>query len=86
MTLQGTGFFTKDSDGQGVRRTATDTGEFLVGFRYRFNPWIAAEGTYGYARNTQNYFTATGLSGVQANTHQVTGAFVLTPLGRVNTK
>lgn len=83
VTLQGTGFFTKNSDGQGIRRTTTDTGGFLVGFRYRFNPWIAAEGNYGYARNTQNFFTGTGLSGIQANTHQITGAFVLTPPLRV---
>ncbi|MBI2819973.1 MAG: porin family protein [Acidobacteria bacterium] len=79
ITLQGTGFFTKNSNGNGISRTTTDTGGFLAGFRYRLNPWIAAEGNYGYARNTHNYFTLAGPFGVQANTHQVTGAFVLTP-------
>ena len=79
ITLQGTGFFAKNSEGRGVSRTATDTGGFLVGFRYRFNPWVAVEGNYGYARNTQNFLTGTGLSGIQANTHEATGAFVLTP-------
>ncbi|OFW41862.1 MAG: hypothetical protein A3J28_01440 [Acidobacteria bacterium RIFCSPLOWO2_12_FULL_60_22] len=79
VTLQGTGFFTKNSDGNGISRTTTDTGGFLVGFRYRFNPWVAVEGNYGYARNTQNFLTPALPYGVQANTHQVTGAFVLTP-------
>lgn len=79
VTLQGTGFFTKNSDGNGISRTTTDTGGFLAGFRYRFTRWIAVEGNYGYARNTQNFFSASALSGIQANTHQVTGAFVLTP-------
>lgn len=79
ITLQGTGFFTKNSDGNGISRTTTDTGGFLVGFRYRFNPWIAAETNYGYARNTQRFLTGTTLSGIQANTHEATAAFVLTP-------
>lgn len=84
VTLQGTGFFTKNSDGNEISRTTTDTGGFLVGFRYRFNPWIAAEGNYGYARNTQRFLTGATVSGIQANTHQVTGAFVLTPPVKVN--
>ena len=79
VTFQGTGFFTKNSDGRGISRTTTDTGGFLVGFRYRFNRWIAAEANYGYARNTQRFLTGNTLSGIQANTHQATAAFVLTP-------
>lgn len=79
VTLQGTGFFTKNSEGNGISRTTTDTGGFLVGFRYRINHWAAVEGNYGYARNTQNFLTPSWPYGVQANTHQVTGAFVLTP-------
>ena len=31
ISIQGTGFFTKDTDGNGIRQHATDTGEFLVG-------------------------------------------------------
>jgi Outer membrane protein beta-barrel domain len=79
VTLQGTGFFTKNSNGNGISRTSTDKGGFLVGFRYRFTPWIAAEGNYGYTRTTQNFITPALNYGVQANVNQVTGAFVLTP-------
>jgi outer membrane immunogenic protein len=76
VSVQGTGFFTKDSDGNGVRNQATQTGGFLVEYRYDINRWIAAEGAYGYSRNTQLYSGFTP-AGVQANVHQITGAAVV---------
>jgi opacity protein-like surface antigen len=77
ISLQGTGFFTKDTNGQGISRSATDTGGFQVGYRYNFNRWLAAEGDYGYDRNTQRYFGSFGESRVQANVHAVTGDVVV---------
>jgi opacity protein-like surface antigen len=77
ISLQGTGFFTKDSTGQGTTQRGTESGGFLVGYRYHFNRWLAAETVYGYSRNTQQYFGTAGLSGVQANIHQATGGFVV---------
>jgi opacity protein-like surface antigen len=77
ISLQGTGFFTKDSTGQGNTQRATDTGGFLVGYRYHFNRWLAAEGVYGYGRNSQNFFSGGGLARVQSNIHQATGGFVV---------
>jgi hypothetical protein len=71
ISLQGTGFFTKDTQGNGVRNQATDTGGFLVGYRYNINRWLAAEANYGYDRNTQSYFGTT-IARVQSNIHQVT--------------
>jgi hypothetical protein len=56
ISLQGTGFFTKDSTGRGTLQRGTETGGFLVGYRYHFNRWLAAEAVYGYDRNTQQYF------------------------------
>src|ERR1700726_1587632 len=60
ISIQGTGFFTKDTDGNGIQQHATDTGGFLVGYRYNINRWLAAEANYGYNRNTQIYFGGTG--------------------------
>jgi opacity protein-like surface antigen len=77
VSLQGTGFFTKDATGNGNLRRGTETGGFLVGYRYHFNRWLAAEGVYGYDRNTQQFFAPVGLSRVQANIHQATGGFVV---------
>ena len=77
VSLQGTGIFTKEANGRGTTQRATDTGGLLVGYRYHFNRWLAAEGIYGYGRNTQQFFTTAGLSRIQANVHQATGGFVV---------
>jgi opacity protein-like surface antigen len=81
--LQGTGFFTKDSSGNGISQHAADTGGFLLSYRYHFNWWLAAEASYGYARNTQRIFTSSGPFSVQANVHQAAGALVLTDPRRI---
>jgi opacity protein-like surface antigen len=77
ISLQGTGFFTKDTNAQGISRASTDTGGFQVGYRYNINRWLAAEGDYGYDRNTQKYFGGFGESRVQANVHAVTADLVV---------
>lgn len=76
ISVQGTGFFTKDTTGQGTTERSTNTGGFLVGYRYSLNRWLAAEAVYGYDRNSQHYFSTGGLSRVQANVHQATGGLV----------
>jgi opacity protein-like surface antigen len=78
VSVQGTGFFTKDSNGNGISQHATDTGGVLIGYRYHFTNWIAAEANYGYDRNTQQNFTSTGPFNVQSNVHQATAAMVVT--------
>jgi opacity protein-like surface antigen len=83
ISVQGTGFFTKDSSGNGINQHATDTGGFLLSYRYHFNHWLAADASYGYARNTQQNFNSSGPLGVQANVHQATGALVVTVPHRV---
>jgi opacity protein-like surface antigen len=83
VSVQGTGFFTKDSQGNGISQHSTDTGGFLVGYRFHFNSWLAADASYGYARNTQENFTSGGVANVQANVHQATGALVVTVPRRV---
>lgn len=79
VSLQGTGFFTKDSQGRGVSQHTTDSGGFLLGYRYHFNDWLAAEANYGYARNTQFNLTALGAFDVQSNIHEATAFLVVTP-------
>jgi outer membrane immunogenic protein len=76
ISVQGTGFFTKDTAGNSVFERANDTGGFLLGYRYNFNRWLAAEANYGYDRNTQMYFGGTGAR-VESNLHQITGSAVV---------
>lgn len=78
VSVQGTGFFTKDSNGNGVNQRSTDTGGLLVSYRYHFNRWLAADASYGYDRNTQQNFTSAGRFDVEATVHQATGALVVT--------
>ncbi|MGI0024246.1 MAG: hypothetical protein ACREA4_03755, partial [Nitrososphaera sp.] len=43
VSVQGTGFLTRDSDGNGIRQHTTDSGGFLTSYRRHFNSWLAAE-------------------------------------------
>jgi outer membrane immunogenic protein len=77
VSVQATGFFTKDSNGQGTSQKTTESGGVLAGYRYRINRWFSAEANYGYNRNTQQYFNSGGASHIQADVHSVTGDLVV---------
>ena len=77
VAVQGNGFFTKDSQQNGTLEHSTNTGGFLVNYRFHINGWLAAEASYGYDRNSQESFTPGGNFGIQANVHQATGALVV---------
>jgi opacity protein-like surface antigen len=76
VSVQGTGFFTKDASGNGIQNKASETGGLLVGYRYNITRWLAAEANYGYDRNTQSYIGSTSAR-VQSNIHQITGSAVV---------
>jgi opacity protein-like surface antigen len=85
ISLQGTGFFTKDTNGQGVSRTTTDTGGFLIGYRYHFNRWLSAEANYGWDRDSQKFSSAGGFSRIQSDVHTATADAVVNlpfPIGK----
>jgi len=77
VSIQGTGFYTKQSTGNGITQRPTDTGGFLLGYRYHFNRWLAAEASYGFDRNTQQYFFPVSRFGIQSDVHQATGGLVV---------
>jgi opacity protein-like surface antigen len=77
ISVQGTGFFTQDTSGQGVSRTTTNTGGFLVGYRYHFNRWLSGEANYGYDRDTQRYFSTGGISRIQSDVNTATADAVI---------
>jgi opacity protein-like surface antigen len=83
VALQGIGFFTKDSDRNGVTQHTTDSGGLLVSYRNRFNDWLGADLSYGYTRNTQRNFRPVGAFNVQSNVHQTTAALVVGAPGRI---
>jgi opacity protein-like surface antigen len=77
ISVQGTGFFTKDSNGQGVRQQGTRSGGVLGAYRYHINRWVSAEVAYGWNRNSQLFNTPGGFGRIQADVHQATGGLVL---------
>jgi opacity protein-like surface antigen len=92
-SAQGFGFFTKDSTGQGRRDTSTNGGGFLLGYRYHFNRWIAADVSYGRTRDTNKTLSTFPVIPVvlgpgprvlpttfrvQSDIHETTAAFVVT--------
>src|SRR5216683_1908266 len=77
VSVQGTGFFTKDSQGNGLTQHSTNTGGFLVSYRYHFYRWLAADASYGYDRNTQENLGSGGAFNIQSNIHQATGALAV---------
>ncbi len=72
--MQGTGFFTQDSDEQGVSQHTTGAGGFLIGCDYDFNRWLAAEANYGYVRNALQDLTSSGSFVMLANVHEAIAA------------
>ena len=74
---QVTGFFTKDTDGNGISQDSTKSVGVMGSYRFYFNRYIGADGTYGWARNTLHNFTPAGAFNVQSDIHQVTGAVVV---------
>src|SRR5262245_16094098 len=83
VSVQGTGFFTKDSDNNGTTQHTTDSGGLLVSYRNRFSRLFGADLSYGYTRNTQLDLTPAGASRVQSNVHEATAALLVHTPGRV---
>jgi len=76
VSFQGTALVTKDTTEGTTSHRATQSGGFLLGYSYQFNRWAGVEGNYGYSRNTQNFIGLPGASSIEADFHEITGAFV----------
>jgi outer membrane immunogenic protein len=77
ISFQGTALVTKDSNDQLPSNTVTKSGGLLLGYSYQFSRWAGAEANYGYSRNTEHYITSGSTPSLEANFHEVTGAFVV---------
>ena len=70
-----TGNFQKQANGFGVLDTATDSGGFMVNYRYHFNKWSAVEANYGNTLFSQVYNSGTV---TRARVQETTFAYVFT--------
>jgi opacity protein-like surface antigen len=76
VSVQAFGSFVKSTTQNGIDNTATNSGGVLASYRYFFSTHHGVEANYGYALNTQNYLSGTGVLGVKTNSHEVSGAYV----------
>jgi opacity protein-like surface antigen len=75
VTVQGSGFFTKDTTGDGVTNKPTYSGGFMAGYRFNLNRRLAFEGDYDYFRNVQRF--SGNVQPIKTNVHAVTGVAVV---------
>ena len=75
-SVQAFGSFVKSTTSNGVDQSATNSGGVLASYRFFFNAHNGVEANYGYALNTQNFFSASGPLGVKTNSHEASGAYV----------
>jgi len=76
FSLQGAGVFTQASSGNGYTYSPTETGGFLIAYRYRLHRGLSAEFVYGFNRETQKYSYTGGAFNTQSNNHQATAGLV----------
>ncbi len=76
VSVQAFGSFVKSTTQDGIRNSATNSGGVLGSYRYFFDVHNGVEVNYGYALNTQNFFSSTGNVNVKNYSHEVSAAYV----------
>ncbi len=77
ITVQGSGFFTKETTDRGVANKPTYSGGFLLGARYNWTPRFGIEADFDYFRNAQKNGTDSSNTYVKTNVYGTTGDFVV---------
>jgi outer membrane immunogenic protein len=77
VTVQGSGFFNKQTTGNGITNNPTNSGGVMAGYRFNLKDWLAVEGDYDYFRNGQKFLTSSGTTSIPTNVHAVTGVAIL---------
>jgi outer membrane immunogenic protein len=86
VSLSVTGDFGKETDGNSVIQTTSNSAGLLATYRFSVTPKHAAELNYGLTRNTQYYSVTNGYTGfqyfyaIQTNIHEATADYVFRPL------
>src|SRR5690348_10308699 len=76
VSAQAFGSFVTSTTQNGIENKATNSGGVLGTYRFFFSKHHGVEANYGYALNTQNYGSASGIAGVNTYSHEVSGAYV----------
>jgi outer membrane immunogenic protein len=77
VTLQGSGFFQKQTTAGGITNEATNSGGVMAGYRFNLKNWLAVEGDYDYFRNHQTFSGSGGTTYIPMNVHAATGVAIV---------
>jgi opacity protein-like surface antigen len=77
-SINGAGVFTKESDGNGIKHSATAASNYFGTFRFRFRPKHSLVFNYGRAKNSQVYQTGFDFH-VLTTITEYSGAYVYSP-------
>jgi outer membrane immunogenic protein len=77
FTVQGSGFFPKQTTQGAMTNKSTYSGGVMTGYRFNINKWLAVEGDYDYSRLSQEYLTRSSTARVPTNVHGITGVGVV---------
>src|SRR5207248_10577568 len=84
VSAQFFGSFVTRTVQNGIPQTSSDSGGVLATYRFFFSKHSGVEANYGYSRSTTRYDFGFGPSGVEANQHEWTGAYVFRfPMRRI---
>jgi len=78
-SANGAGVFTKESDGNNIKQSATDGSNYFGTFRFRFTPKQSLALNYGRAKNSQVYQTGFDFH-VLTTITEYSGAYVYNPI------
>jgi opacity protein-like surface antigen len=77
VTVQGSGFFQKQTTAGGITNKATNSGGMMAGYRFNLKNWLAVEGDYDYFRNHQTFSGSSGTTFIPMNVHAATGVAIV---------
>src|SRR5271157_1476934 len=69
VTVQGSGFFNKQTTDGGITNEPTNSGGVMAGYRLNLKNWLAVEGDYDYFRNDQKFLANSVTTLIPMNVH-----------------
>jgi opacity protein-like surface antigen len=77
VTVQGSGFFQKQTTARGITNEPTNSGGVMAGYRFNLKNWLAVEGDYDYFRNSEKFLSSSGTTFIPMNVHAATGTAIV---------
>ena len=77
VTVQGSGFFKKQTTADGITNEPTNSGGVMAGYRFNLRNWLAVEGDYDYFRNHEKFLSSSGTTFMPMNVHAATGVAIV---------